>query len=110
LVPFSLQAFWYHHQQGFRQILETVRLSNASAALYGPIQSSTFYYLHRHVPLIKDNKDIEAFLAETPAPHWIIITKSHLDDLKDSPHQFKILEQHRAWYLVSLGEQGNENR
>lgn len=104
LVPLALKAFWTYHQSGFRQILETVRLSSANAALAGPIQSSTFYYLRRHVPLIKNKSDLEAFLNETPGPHWVITIKGRLGDLKASHRQMTVLEHHRSWYLVSLGE------
>lgn len=104
MVPLGINAFYDYHERGYRQILETVKQSDASVALLGPIQSSTFYYLDRHVPVLEDGRDIDKFVGTTCPPHWLITTKHHMELLKSTHPQLTVLMQKRAWYLLSLGD------
>jgi 4-amino-4-deoxy-L-arabinose transferase-like glycosyltransferase len=106
LIPLSLHAFYNHHQSGYHQILQTVlnKGSAASTALVGPMQSSTFFYLRHHLPWVQDKEDLRSFLSKTPGPHWLIITKGRLDDLKELEIDSTVIEHHRSWYLLSVDE------
>ncbi len=102
LVPLGMQAFYCHHERGLRQIIETVRSSGASVGLAGPIQSSIFYYLRRHVPIIDNASDLQTFVSTARPPHLLILNKGHLDPL--ITRSMKVLEHHRSWCLVSLDD------
>lgn len=104
LVPLSLHAFYDHHQSGYHQILETVLSKGPSinAALVGPMQSSTFFYLKRHLPWVQTKKQLATYLSETKGPHWLIISKGRLDDLEALNVSSTVVERHRHWYLITV--------
>lgn len=104
LIPLSLHAFYDHHQSGYHQILETVLSKGpaVNAALVGPMQSSTFFYLRRHLPWVQTRKQLATFLSETKGPHWLIISKGRLDDLEALKVRSTVVERHRHWYLITV--------
>jgi 4-amino-4-deoxy-L-arabinose transferase-like glycosyltransferase len=102
MVPRGMLAFFDYKQRGFNELACRARDDGASIAMIHAEEPSVCWFTHRPVARLKERQDAEKFLAGMPAPHYVLVQKKLLSDMKWFACPQVLIAESNKWQLIKV--------